>query len=282
MKAEYKRDINHNYLILEDEKGMDRSSYQVRMLLGNVIPSILRCHLQNLDGKNFYSYEITSKQSVASYYEGRKFHREDIRMILEGFFRVMEEMAEYLMNPEQLLIRPEYIYLDIESGMVFFCCLPEQGGEVQTQLREFIEYMLPKLDHEDQEAVFLGYGIYRKVLEPGFQLEMIKEASLSARDKGRREGGGYRRRGNAGKRDRCSAGGKRERVLSGYAVFCSPSCRKTFRMVVGGRMYSCGGSHAGITGSRGSGNPALASCRVCDRRRDCCVRRGRICRMDNG
>lgn len=176
MKAEYKRDINHNYLILEDEKGIDRSSYQVRMLLGNVIPSILRCHLQNLDGKNFYSYEITSRQSVASYYEGRKFHGEDIRMLLEGFLRVMEELAEYLMNPEQLLIKPEYIYLDIESGMVFFCCLPEQGGEVQTQLREFIEYMLPKLDHEDQEAVFLGYGIYRKVLEPGFQLEMIKEA----------------------------------------------------------------------------------------------------------
>ena len=72
MKAEYKRDINHNYLILEDEKGMDRSSYQVRMLLGNVIPSILRCHLQNLDGKNFYSYEITSKQSVAyPYASGR-------------------------------------------------------------------------------------------------------------------------------------------------------------------------------------------------------------------
>lgn len=184
MKAEYKRDINHNYLIFEDEKGIDRSSYQVRMLLGNVIPSILRCHLQNLDGKNFYSYEITSRQSVASYYEGRKFHGEDIRMLLEGFLRVMEELAEYLMNPEQLLIKPEYIYLDIESGTVFFCCLPEQGGEVQTQLREFIEYMLPKLDHEDQEAVFLGYGIYRRVLEPGFQLEMIKEAVYHSEQKG--------------------------------------------------------------------------------------------------
>ena len=172
MKAEYKRDINHNYLIFEDEKGIDRSSYQVRMLLGNVIPSILRCHLQNLDGKNFYSYEITSRQSVA------------IRMLLEGFLRVMEELAEYLMNPEQLLIKPEYIYLDIESGTVFFCCLPEQGGEVQTQLREFIEYMLPKLDHEDQEAVFLGYGIYRRVLEPGFQLEMIKEAVYHSEQKG--------------------------------------------------------------------------------------------------
>ena len=105
-------------------------------------------------------------------------------MLLEGLLRVMEELAEYLMNPEQLLIKPEYIYLDIESGTVFFCCLPEQGGEVQTQLREFIEYMLPKLDHEDQEAVFLGYGIYRRVLEPGFQLEMIKEAVYHSEQKG--------------------------------------------------------------------------------------------------
>ena len=39
-----------------------------------------------------------------------------------------------------------------------------------------MEYLLPKLDHEDQEAVLLGYGVYRKILEPGFQLEDIKEA----------------------------------------------------------------------------------------------------------
>ena len=176
MKAEYRRDMYHNYLILEDEKEADRSSYQMRMLLGNVIPSILKCHMENLDGKNFYSYEITSRQSVASYYEGKKFRSADIRMILEGLIRVMEDFAEYLMNPEQLLIRPDYIYLDIESGTAFFCCLPGQGGEVQTQLRELVEYMLPKLDHEDQEAVVLGYGIYRKVMEPGLQLESMKEA----------------------------------------------------------------------------------------------------------
>ena len=180
MKAEYRRDMYHNYLILEDEKEADRASYQVRMLLGNVIPSILKCHIENLDGKNFYSYEITSRQSVASYYEGKKFRSADVRMILEGIIRVMEDFAEYLMNPEQLLIRPDYIYLDIESGTAFFCCLPGQGGEVQSQLRELVEYMLPKLDHEDQEAVVLGYGIYRKVMEPGFQLETMKEAAYQS------------------------------------------------------------------------------------------------------
>lgn len=176
MKAEYKRDVSHNYLILEEEEGIDTSSYQVRMLAGNVIPSLLHCRLQNLDGKLFFYYEITSRQSLSSYYEEKKFKAEDVRLIFGGFVQVMEELAEYLLNPEQLLLRPEYIYLDIEKKQVFFCCFPGSGTAVQDQLRELMEYMLPKLDHEDQAAVFLGYGIYRKMLEPGFQMENIKEA----------------------------------------------------------------------------------------------------------
>ena len=176
MKAEYKRDVSHNYLILEEEEGIDTSSYQVRMLAGNVIPSLLHCRLQNLDGKLFFYYEITSRQSLSSYYEEKKFKVEDVRLIFGGFVQVMEELAEYLLNPEQLLLRPEYIYLDIEKRQVFFCCFPGSGTAVQDQLRELMEYMLPKLDHEDQAAVFLGYGIYRKMLEPGFQMENIKEA----------------------------------------------------------------------------------------------------------
>lgn len=176
MKAEYKRDVSHNYLILEEEEGIDTSSYQVRMVAGNVIPSLLHCRLQNLDGKLFFYYEITSRQSLSSYYEEKKFKAEDVRLIFGGFVQVMEELAEYLLNPEQLLLRPEYIYLDIEKRQVFFCCFPGSGTAVQDQLRELMEYMLPKLDHEDQAAVFLGYGIYRKMLEPGFQMENIKEA----------------------------------------------------------------------------------------------------------
>ena len=176
MRAEYKRDVSHNYLILESQKEADTASYQVRMLAGNVIPAILHCRLQNLDGKQMFYYEITSRQALFSYYEEKMFTAKDLRMLFRGFAGAVEQMAEYLMNPEQLLIRPEYIYLDIEKKEVFFCCLPGEEREVQAQLRDLMEYLLPKLDHEDQEAVLLGYGVYRKILEPGFQLEDIKEA----------------------------------------------------------------------------------------------------------
>ena len=93
MRAEYKRDMNHNYLILQGDQEVDTSSYQVRMLAGNVLPSILRCRLQGLDGKILFYYEITSRQSLVSLYEQKKFGIEDLRLIFGGFLQVMEEMG---------------------------------------------------------------------------------------------------------------------------------------------------------------------------------------------
>ena len=182
MRAEYKRDVSHNYLILQEEKAVDTSSYQVRMLTGNVIPSILKCHLQNLDGEVLFYYDITSKQSIATLFEDKKFRSQDLQSILEGFVKVMEELAEFLMNTDQLVLQPEYIYMDAERKKVYFCCLPGYQKEIQGQLRGLTEYILPKLDHEDNQAVMLGYGIYRKALEPGFQLEVVKEAIYQKED----------------------------------------------------------------------------------------------------
>lgn len=59
MYAEYKRDVSHNYLILREEEKVNTASYQVRMLTGNVIPSILKCRLQGLDGNLLFYYDIT-------------------------------------------------------------------------------------------------------------------------------------------------------------------------------------------------------------------------------
>ena len=175
MRAEYKRDVNHNYLILETENKIDTSSYPVRMLTGNVIPSVLKCRLQGLNGQELFYYDITSRQSVASFFEQKKLTGQDLEMLFCGFVQVAEDMAEYLLNPEQLLLTPEYMYLDISKKEVKFCCLPGYNRPIQEQFREFTEYCLPKLAHEDAKAVRLGYGVYRKTMENGFHLEGIKE-----------------------------------------------------------------------------------------------------------
>lgn len=41
MQAEYRRDTHHSYLVLYDEDGKSRESFQTRMFLENTIPGFL-------------------------------------------------------------------------------------------------------------------------------------------------------------------------------------------------------------------------------------------------
>lgn len=182
MRTEYKRDMNHSYLILRGTEQVDTASYQIRMLAGNAVPGLLKCRLQGVDGHMDFYYEITSRQPVSALYESRKLGNEDLQLIFGGFVRVLEEMAEFLLNPENLLISPEYMYVDIEKKEMYFCYLPGYDHEVRAQLQTLTEYVLPKLDHEDGRAVMLGYGIYRRALEDSFHLEHLKEELYCVRD----------------------------------------------------------------------------------------------------
>lgn len=175
MTAEYKRDLNHNYLILHGESQVDTSSYQVRMLIANSIPCLLTCRLQGFDGEPLFYYDITSRQAVSAFYEKQKLKAEDLEMLFGGVVSAIHQMASFLLNPDQLLLLPEYLYMDVEKRELFLCCLPGYNREIRQQFRELTEYFLPKLDHQDALAVAVGYGIYRKAMEDDFQMEQVME-----------------------------------------------------------------------------------------------------------
>ena len=175
MRTEYKRDMNHNYLILYGEEEINTDSYQVRMLVGNVIPSLLKCRIQGMDGRFLVYFDITSKQALNVLYEEKKMEIEDLRLIFGGFVKAMEDASEYLMNPGQFIIAPEYIYTDIEKQQIYFCMMPGYEKDIREQFQRLTEYILPKIDHQDGEAVILGYGVYKRAMEDSFHLEHIKE-----------------------------------------------------------------------------------------------------------
>ncbi len=184
MRAEYKRDMNHNYLVLHGEEELDTASYQVRMLAANAIPLLLKCRFHGVDGKMLLYYEITSKQSLATLYEQKLLDGKDLQMIFGSFIQVIEQMTEYLMNPEQILLQPEYIYMDVEKKELYFCYLPGEKREIKKQFQMLTEYVLPKINHSDECAVMLGYGVYRRALEDDFHLEHIKEELFQQRESG--------------------------------------------------------------------------------------------------
>lgn len=127
------------------------------------------------DGRFLVYFDITSKQALSVLYEEKKMGVEDLRLIFGGFVKAMEDAAEYLMNPGQFIISPEYIYTDIEKQEIYFCMMPGYEKDIKEQFQFLTEYILPKIDHQDQDAVILGYGVYKRAMEDSFHLEHIKE-----------------------------------------------------------------------------------------------------------
>ncbi len=177
MQIDYKRDLNHTYVILQEKKEPDTASYQIRMLLTNAIPGLLDCKIGKMDDKTLFYYEVTSRQSLQSVFEQRSIGAEVLRKLFEQLLDLLEELGQYLLVPDGLVLQPELVFADANLENFSFCYLPGKQGHTgcfQKQIRELMEYLLPKLDHQEQDAVVLGYGLYREISAEIFSVEMIQ------------------------------------------------------------------------------------------------------------
>ena len=62
--AEYRREMNRNYLIIKPEENKTER-YTEKMLLENVISGLLAFHVKRVDGQAQFYYDITSKQPLS-------------------------------------------------------------------------------------------------------------------------------------------------------------------------------------------------------------------------
>lgn len=171
MRTSYKRELDHNYLILEQE--MFQNNYQAEMLIKNRIPGLLECTLSRMDKSAAFYYEITSRQNLRLVLERKRLSAFQLEALLDGLLRTAGSCEEYLLDTQTLILEPDYIYLDPDTWEFFFCLFPFYDGSMKNGLSELAEYLLDRLDKQDSGAVALGYEFYRMAGEENASLEQI-------------------------------------------------------------------------------------------------------------
>ena len=178
MKVSYKRELDHNYLVLEEEEYQE--NYQAGMLLKNRIPGFLECRMSRFDGGASFYYEITSRQSLRLVLERKRLNQEELLKLLNGMYQAVQSCAEYLLDVDRLLLDPDYIYLDPDEWTMYFCFFPcgrqDFGKNAGYSLLELAEYLLDRLDRQDSGAVTLGYEFYRIAGEENPSLGKLLES----------------------------------------------------------------------------------------------------------
>lgn len=177
MQVSYKRELNHNYLIIENEKDIDVNGYEIRMIIENHLFGLLIMSIRYVNAKLTLYYEISSKQSMLRIYENRELEYEALKNLLFQFHKVLLMMEEYLINSNHLIIDPEYIYMNIETNEIFFIYYPGHEEDSKEAFQKLAEYILNRINHQDEKAVFLAYKMYKDTRNKNFTLEKILDFS---------------------------------------------------------------------------------------------------------
>lgn len=156
----YKRELNHNYMVIRCNETDMADRYAYRVLNHNHIGKLLDCSLRQLDGDNFLYYDITSRQPLERLYEAKKLGMEELGQMLCSIAAVQEDLGEYLLDEQGLLLETGKIFADVETEELFFCYDPG-SAKGEAGYAALADFFLEHVDHGEEHAVTTAYQFYK-------------------------------------------------------------------------------------------------------------------------
>lgn len=111
------------------------------------------------------SYNVTGYINFESYMFRESFDLEDIRAIMVQINNAVRRMLDFLLGEENLLIRKDCIFVDVNTRALKFCAYPGNGRNFSNGLKEILQDMLLSVDTNDTDAVNLTVRLYRTACE---------------------------------------------------------------------------------------------------------------------
>ena len=139
---------------------MEMDAFEANMLLHYQGKSLLPIELQCRQGSVNISYEISGMYSLQQMTERRELQEKDLKPLFQAVLTCYEEISEYLLPSEGILLRPEWLFYQSEKEEFHFCYYPESTGEFREQLLLLAEFCMKHTDHRDSGAVLFIYRLY--------------------------------------------------------------------------------------------------------------------------
>lgn len=168
--VKYHKDYRHNYLIIKDNGNLSGNVYQRKMVTENRIQGLLVSYERYINGDILLYYEITSRQSLSSIYDGKSIGMKELSRFFVQLKVVNDMLQKYLLDGSSLFLLPEYIFQNIETGEYSFLYYP---GLEDNCLSQLMDFFISRVDNEDMEALETIYKAADLVKREQFMLDEV-------------------------------------------------------------------------------------------------------------
>ncbi|MBD5088903.1 MAG: FHA domain-containing protein [Clostridiales bacterium] len=172
LQAEYKHDIQKNYLVIQ---GRGEENYMLHMLAGKYVQGFLLLEIREINNEKEYYYDITGRENLLQKSNREKWKDFQVKNCICQILTEIGKCREYLLNPDNLVLDPAYIYIDIQSKEVALCYVHDYKREINEQLVQLFSYFMNVVDYQDKNAVEIVYKLYEKSKEPHCTLNDLQK-----------------------------------------------------------------------------------------------------------
>ena len=176
MEIEYRKIFNKNYAVISDYSISDyKECYRSKMLKSNKLDHFLTYDTQNINGTIHFTYDISSKQSIYSFYENSDIDYKTIRHLIMSLKSALDAINNYLLEPDYIVLDPKMIYMNIATKALYFCYCPGEKNNFYESLNTLICYILSKINHEDTNCIILAYSLQQQSINANYTFDDLME-----------------------------------------------------------------------------------------------------------
>ena len=150
----YTTELNHRYLLIRSPEE-PQDSYDVRILMTNEIPGVLRMDREAVNGQQYYRFEVTGYRSFTELLKENRLKETDIRRLLKNLFAMLSNFESYLLDPDHLLLTADHLYADPDRLMPGTVYLPFIRTPIRQSLADLARVIMLKQDEENSSLIML-------------------------------------------------------------------------------------------------------------------------------
>lgn len=171
-QIEVKKELNQTKLRLE-LAGLYTEDYQIRMLHENLIKGLVSMSARGEGEGTVYEYDITGMIPLSQYYKQKKITGDEMSGFLKQVQEVIEETEGYLLNPNRLLMNPEYIFC--EDGECRFCYFPQGDEDIRMSFHRLMDDFVQWTDYQDIPSVKTAFFLHKETMKENYSLKRIMQ-----------------------------------------------------------------------------------------------------------
>lgn len=135
---------------LDQEEHLD--DFAKGMLQSNEMTGILRPSFVQRDMDQYLKFPVTSKIPLKDYLNG-EMEKDTVLKLCISVTEAVQEVEEYMLTREKLILNPDYIFVDISKKEADFLYLPVDEYMTDIPVKEFFLYLLSHMRFQMSEDI---------------------------------------------------------------------------------------------------------------------------------